>query len=119
MTARRGAVLIATLSTIHVVCLYCTMKKHNDHSHDTVKNMAAKHRNELKEITASVEEMIIGLAEVHDNIDKMRKSIRQRGNEVDKEIDQYYNELVRKLKEQKQQTKQQLHEIQCRKMRKQ
>ena len=95
------------------------MKKHNDHSHDTVKNMAAKHQNQLKEITAPVEEMIIGLAEVHDNIDKMRKSIRQRGNEVDKEIDQYYNELVRKLKEQKQQTKQQLHEIQCRKMRKQ
>ena len=54
--------------------------------------------------------MIIGLAEVHDNIDKMRKSIRQCGDEVDKEIDQYYDELVRKLMEQKQQTKQQLHD---------
>ena len=72
--------------------------------------MAVKHRNELREITAPVEGMIAGLAEVHDNIDKMRKSIKQRGDEVDKEIDQYYDELFRKLMEQKQQMKQQLYE---------
>ena len=92
-----------------LVCLYCTTKKHKDHSHDTVKNMAAKHRQELREITTPIEGMITGLAEVHDNIDKMRKSIKQRGDEVDREIDQYYDELVRKLMEQKQQIKQQLH----------
>ena len=93
-----------------LVCLYCTMKGHSDHSHDTVKNMAGKHRNKLKEITAPVDEMIRGLAEAYDNIDKTRKNIKQRSNEVDKEIDQYYDELVQQLMKQKQQIKQQLHD---------
>ena len=31
-----------------LVCLYCTMKEHSDHSHDTVKKMAVKHRKELQ-----------------------------------------------------------------------
>ena len=44
------------------------------------------------------------------NTDKMRRDLRQCGNEVDKEIDQYYDGLVQKLMKQKQQTKQQLHD---------
>ena len=93
-----------------LVCLYCTMKAHSNHSHDTVKNMAEKHRNELKKITAPIHKMIKGLTEAHDNTDKMRKDFRQHGNEVDKKIDQYYDSLVQKLAEQKQQIKQQLHD---------
>ena len=93
-----------------LVCLYCTMKAHSNHSHDTVKNMAEKHRNELEKITAPIHKMIEGLAEAHDNTDKMGKDLKQRGSEVDKEIDQYYDGLVQKLMEQKQQTKQQLHD---------
>ena len=93
-----------------LVCMYCTVKEHNGHNHDTVKKMATKHRNELKEVTASVDEMIRDLSEAHDSIDKMRKKIRQQGDEVDKKIDQHYDELVQKLMKQKEQLKQQGHD---------
>ena len=53
--------------------------------------------------------MIGGLVEAHDNTDKMRKDLRQHGNEVDREIDQYYESLVQKLMKEKKQIKQQLH----------
>ena len=41
-----------------LVCMYCTVKKHNGHHHDSVKQMTTKHRNELKKITDPVEGMI-------------------------------------------------------------
>ena len=90
-----------------LICMYCTVKEHNGHNHDTVKKMATKHRNELKDVTAPVDEMIRDLSEAHDNIDKMKKKIRRQGDEVDKKIDQHYNELVQKLMKQKEQVKQQ------------
>ena len=93
-----------------LVCLYCTVKEHNGHNHDTVKKMATKHRNELKEVTAPVDEMIRNLSEAHDNIDKMGKKIRRQGDEVDKKIDQHYDELVKKLMKQKEQLKQRAHD---------
>ena len=93
-----------------LVCLYCTVKEHNGHNHDTVNNMATKHRNELKDVTAPVDEMIRDLYEAHDNIDKMKKKIRRQGDEVDKKIDQHYNELVQELMKQKEQVKQQAHD---------
>ena len=93
-----------------LVCLYCTVKGHNGHNHDTVNNMATKHRNELKEVTAPVDEMIRDLSEAHDNIDKMGKKIRRQGDEVDKKIDQHYDELVKKLMKQKEQLKQRAHD---------
>ena len=93
-----------------LVCLYCTVKEHNGHNHDTVNNMATKHRNELKDVTAPVDEMIRDLSEAHDNIDKMKKKIRRQGDEVDKKIDQHYNELIQKLMKQKEQVKQQVHD---------
>ena len=92
-----------------LVCMYCTVKEHNGHNHDTVKKMATKHRNELKEVTAPVDEMIRDLSEAHDNIDKMGKKIRRQGDEVDKKIDQHYDELVKKLMKQKEQLKQRAH----------
>ena len=93
-----------------LVCMYCTVKEHNGHNHDTVKKMATKHRNELKDVTTPVDEMIRDLSEAHDNIDKMKKKIRRQGDEVDKKIDQHYNELVQKLMKQKEQVKQQAHD---------
>ena len=92
-----------------LVCLYCTMKKHNGHNHDTVKNMVSKHRQELKKITAPVEEMIKGLSNTHGSIEKQRKKIRQQGDEVNKKIDQHYDGVIQKLMEQKEQLKQQVH----------
>ena len=93
-----------------LVCMYCTVKKHNGHHHDSVKQMATKHRNELKKITDPVEGMIKNLSEAHNSIEKMKKKIRRRGEEVDKKIDQYYGELLRKLLKQKDEMKQQVND---------
>ncbi|XP_065888847.1 tripartite motif-containing protein 2-like [Dysidea avara] len=93
-----------------LVCLYCTMKKHNSHNHDTTKNMASKQCSQLKKVTTPIEGMIQDLSKVHDNVDKMMKKIRKQGDEVNKQIDQHYNELVEKLMKQKAEVKQQVHD---------
>ena len=90
-----------------LICMYCTVKKHNGHHHDSVKQMATKHRNELKKITDPVEGMIRNLSEAHDNIEKMIQKIRKRGEEVDKKIDLDYDKLLGKLMKQKDEVKQQ------------
>jgi len=51
-----------------LMCLYCTVMGHMGHNHETVKKMADKHRQGLKEITAPLEEMIAALAEVYNNV---------------------------------------------------
>ena len=94
-----------------LVCMYCTVKKHNGHHHDSVKQMATKHRNELKKITDPVEGMINNLSEAHDSIEKMKKKIRSQGEEVDKKIDRYYDELLQKLMKQKEEVKQQARDV--------
>ena len=91
-----------------LVCMYCTVKDHKDHNHDTVKKMVDKHRQGLKKMTAPLEEMISVLSDTHDNIEKMRKKIRQRGDEVNMKIDQHYDRVVQKLMEQKEKLKQQV-----------
>ena len=60
-----------------LVCVYCTVKKHNTHDHDSVKQMATKHRNELKKITGPVEGMIKNLSEAYGNFEEMKKKIRK------------------------------------------
>ena len=90
-----------------LVCLYCTTKEHSDHSHNTVKKMADKHRSELQRITSPVEEMIKGLSDAHRNIDNVKKKVKQQGDEVDKKIDEHYDVLIQKLTKQKEQLKQQ------------
>ena len=90
-----------------LVCMYCTVKKHNGHHHDSVKQMATKHHNELKKITDPVEGMIKNLSVAHDSVEKMMKKSRRRGDEVDKKIDRYYDKLLQKLMKQKDEVKQQ------------
>ena len=91
-----------------LVCLYCTIKEHNGYNHDTVKKVADKHRKELKEITAPVDEMIKGLAETHLlNITDTKKKIRKHGEDVNKEIEQHYDRVIQQLIEQRDQLKQQ------------
>ena len=93
-----------------LVCMYCTVTKHNGHNHGSVKQMATKHRKELKKITNPVEGMIKNLSEANDNIEKMMRKTRRRGEEVDKKIDRYYDELLQKLMKQKDEVKQQAYD---------
>ncbi|XP_065908745.1 tripartite motif-containing protein 2-like [Dysidea avara] len=93
-----------------LVCMYCTMKDHNGHGHDTVNKMASKHRSQLKKVTTPIEGMIQDLSGVHDNINKMVKKIRKQGDEVNKQVDQHYDYLVEELMKQKDQVKQQVRD---------
>ena len=94
-----------------LVCVYCTVKKHNGHQHDSMKQMATKHRNALKKITNPIEGMIKNLSKANDNIENMMKKTRRQGEEVEKRIDQYYNEqLSQKLMRQKDEVKQKAHD---------
>ena len=89
-----------------LVCMYCTVTKHNGHNHDSVKQITTKHRNELKKITDPVEGMIKNLSEPY-NIEKMKKKTRRQGKQEDKQIDRYYDKLLQKLMKQKDEVKQQ------------
>jgi len=94
-----------------LVCMYCTVKGHTGHSHDTVKKIAGVHRSRLSEITAPVEDILRSLTETHDNIDTLKNELKKQGNEVNRTIDQYYDVLVQKLMEQKKLLKQQVRDM--------
>ena len=92
-----------------LVCVYCAAEDHNGHNHNTVDKMASKHKQELKKVTAPVEEIFRDLSNTHDDIEKTREKIRQQGDEVNKKIDQHYDGVIQKLMKQKEQLKQQVH----------
>ena len=52
------------------------MKEHVGHNHDTVKKMSIKPRKEIKDVTAPLERIVVDLSEIHDNFDRVEKSIR-------------------------------------------
>ena len=93
-----------------LVCHYCIMKDHLKHDHDTVKEMAAKHRKELDKIMEPVEKMIEGLSVACKKVNNTRDKIGAQADDIDKEIDRYYEELHRRLHQQRDELKKELHE---------
>ena len=91
-----------------LVCLYCTTKEHSGHNHDAVKQLAEKHREELKTVTTPIKEITDGLSKACRNLDKVVKEVQKCGNEVEKDIDQRYNEVIQKLVKQKEEMKKHL-----------
>ena len=100
-----------------LVCQYCIMKDHLKHDHDTVKEMATKHRKELDKIMEPVEKMIEGLSVVCKKVSNMRDKIGAQTDDIDKEIDRYYEELHRRLQQQRDELKKEVHEA-CRQKKK-
>ena len=100
-----------------LVCHYCIMKDHLKHDHDTVKEMATKHRKELDKIMEPVEKMIEGLSVARKKVSNTRDKIGAQADEMDKEIDRYYEELHRRLQQQRGELKKELHEA-CRQKKK-
>ena len=94
-----------------LVCQYCIMKDHLKHDHDTVKKMAAKHRKELDEIMEPVEKMIEELSVACKKVSNERNNIGAQADDIDKEIDRYYEELHRQLHQQREELKKELHEV--------
>ena len=94
-----------------LVCQYCVMKNHLNHDHDTVKKMATKHRKELDKTMEPVEKMIEELFVVHEKINNVKDKILVQADDIDKEIDRYYEELHQQLDHQRDELKKELHEI--------
>ena len=101
-----------------LVCQYCIMKDHLKHDHDTVKKMAIKHRKELDKMMEPVEKMIEGLSVACKKVSNTRNKIGAQADDIDKEIDRYYEELHRQLQQQRDELKKELHEA-CRQKKKQ
>ena len=100
-----------------LVCQYCIMKDHLKHDHDTVKEVATKHRKELDKIMEPVEKMIEGLSMAHKEVSNTGNKIGAQADNIDKEIDRYYEELHRRLQQQRDELKKELHEA-CRQKKK-
>ena len=100
-----------------LVCQYCIMKDHLKHDHDTVKKMATNYRKELDKITEPVEKMIEGLLVPRTKVSNTRDMIEAQTDDIDKEIDRYYEELHRRLQQQRDELKKELHEA-CRQKKK-
>ena len=98
-----------------LVCQYCIMKNHLKHDHDTVKKMAVKHRKELDKVMEPVEKMIEELSVACKKVDKTRHQIELQTDDIDKEIDVYYEELHQRLQQQRNELKKELHEASRRK----
>ena len=94
-----------------LVCQYCIVRYHIKHDHDTVKKMAIKHRKELDKIMEPVEKMIEGLSVAHKEISNTRDKIRAQADDIDEEIDRYYEGLHRRLQQQRDKLTKELHEV--------
>ena len=94
-----------------LVCMYCTIKDHIGHDHDTVLLKANKFIPELNKIETSIDKVIENLANAHDNVGKAREKLIQQREDVYKDIDQYYNEIIGKVMEQKEETVKKLDNI--------
>ena len=90
-----------------LVCVQCTAE-HEGHKCDAVKNLAKKYQNQLKEITASIENISKNVSKLNDSIEEVRMAIKHQGAEITKEIDLCYDKVFQELLEQKQRVKQQV-----------
>ena len=105
------------------ICRQCTTaKEHNDHKYncDTVKKIAKKHRSQLNQIKFHrLDDMNRDLAELHSTIADMKQKIRRQGDKEVMKIDQHYakmqtqhdSKLLESLTEQRDQMKQQVHDL--------
>ena len=94
-----------------LVCHYCTTTDHKGHKHNTMKKMANKNRAELDDIIKPVEEMTGELSKAHQKVTTTREKVEIQATEVDKQIDDYYDQLQRRLQRQREELKNELHEV--------
>ena len=80
-----------------IVCLYCTVKDHVEHTHDIVEKIASEHTNMLMKIIAPVEQVSENLSKAEANIVSTQEKIKEQASEIDQEIDHCYVEQLQKL----------------------
>ena len=88
-----------------LVCHYCTINKHAGHTHNSVKKMAKKQRTELDKMMEPVKEMIDKLSDAHQNIITASEEIEAQTSEVDHQIDEYYDQLLKRPQQQREDLK--------------
>jgi len=93
-----------------IVCLYCTVKDHAAHKHDTLEVIATNHQNDLTKIISSVEEMSILLSNAEQDVFAMKENVVKQVKEVGEIIDKCYVDHLTKLNEQHRQLKKQLND---------
>lgn len=91
-----------------LVCMCCTTNEHSGHHHDGVELLAEKHREELKMATTPIKEVIDKLSKAHENLEKMVKEVQKCGSEVERDINQHYDDIIQRLVSQKEEMKQHL-----------
>ena len=94
-----------------LVCQYCIMKSHFHHNHDTVKKMASEHRKMLDKIVEPLTKMSEELSVAHKKVSYMRDKVQAQANDVDEEINKYYDKLLKRLLLQRDELKKELHEV--------
>ena len=88
------------------LCMCCALTKHTGHCYGTVEQVVTKHKGEIQETNAVIEKIFNTITETHEHIIEMKRS---QSNELD-EINQHYEEQIRKLIERKEQAKAQFHD---------
>ena len=92
-----------------LICMYCTIKEHSGHSHDTVKKMAGKCRHKMNENIATIENRFNDFSKLCSDIEAMLNEVKVQGNKKIREINQHYAILVGKITEQRDQMEQEIH----------
>jgi len=97
-----------------LVCPYCTIRDHpleDGHDHNSIKKIVKKHREELDKIIEPVNKMIDELSKVRKKASSAMDEIRLQANEIDRQIDVYYEKLWQRLQQQSENLKKELHGI--------
>ena len=95
-----------------LVCDQCIIvDEHLHHEGDTVEKSASRYRSKLQKSACTMEQVMLkNLIRAQDDINKMRRLIAEQSDGVNQDIDQYYDRLIQKLIEQKEQLKQRVHD---------
>ncbi|XP_065888539.1 E3 ubiquitin-protein ligase TRIM71-like [Dysidea avara] len=95
-----------------LICHYCvtSTKDHVGHTFDMIESAAVKHRNELTDIIAPVDEMSTSLTKTKKDIINMKSKLENQAKKAIKMIDRCYAEQLTKLNEHHQQLKKQLQD---------
>ncbi|XP_065907097.1 tripartite motif-containing protein 2-like [Dysidea avara] len=94
-----------------LICVYCTVKDHAGHKHDSVKEIAGTAKREFNDISNLLDDMIVGISTAQRNVNDMQEKITQKGTELDKRIDKHYDKLFQRLMEQKKEVKLRLADV--------
>ena len=84
-----------------LVCLYCTTKKHVTHEHDTINQVIDKHRENLNNVFNPVDGIIGDLVKDRQRINTMLEESEAQNKKTNTLIDDYYENLYKKLQQQK------------------